>query len=705
MSRKNKIIVSVVGIVIVTLALLGITYAYYLTRIQGNTNTNSISLSTANLLLRYDDGSGAVVKEDIMPGVTFTKTFSVTNEGEGKVDNYVVYLEEVTNDLKRPQDFTYTLTCESTSATSPCSGTDGQFPKLAGIIANNSIDVDVTHTYTMTLTYENLTNTDQSIDMGSTIQGYIQIYNQKDIVDIQGEVTNLNEGDYAQINSIQKISQIVDGEYKFGAVAPGTHTITIRYIDEDGNEQIRSTKTITIQKSTSAGVDGDTINVTDDSQTVTINIDAGGGIFTVDEVISPYSSTFATTIYKNALNVTDEEMASGIAKLSTPLTTPGVSPNGLEGYTEGTLSSETTTYSNISYETVYYGTGYKYDKTTGLYSLTEVNNCIYKECYQNLINKYIAASDEYDFSVVSETNNLEEIYLITNANYSYDEEEGMDSVNIKYKKLTRGEPLYINEATLSNTTDDYGISYYFRGNVKNNFVTYANKCWRIVRIQGNGSVKLILADKDNGCSTSDGYLSTDTKSSYITEENILHEHNSYVNSPLELALTSWLNGGTYTYFDDKDSYQFLDATFVQNISNADQEKLFETKWCNDLNTTQRLLTNKQPSLKCSSSLTFTAKIGMINADEVVYAGNIPNQQTSNYLSTNAQGNSWILSVFNIEGNVGTWTLTNNTLLSEVQDFASLRPMVVLKPNVSISTKTDIATYGQPGTQNNPYVVE
>ena len=38
MNRKQKLIVSITGITIVMLALLGLTYGYYLTRIQGNTN-------------------------------------------------------------------------------------------------------------------------------------------------------------------------------------------------------------------------------------------------------------------------------------------------------------------------------------------------------------------------------------------------------------------------------------------------------------------------------------------------------------------------------------------------------------------------------------------------------------------------------------------------------------------------------------------
>ena len=48
------------------------------------------------------------------------------------------------------------------------------------------------------------------------------------------------------------------------------------------------------------------------------------------------------------------------------------------------------------------------------------------------------------------------------------------------------------EALLASAEDDYGTSYYFRGAVTNNYVEFANKCWRIVRISGDGSVKLIL---------------------------------------------------------------------------------------------------------------------------------------------------------------------------------------------------------------------
>ena len=112
MNRKQKIIVSIAGITIVMLALLGLTYGYYLTNIYGNTNTNSISVTTANLKLVYDDGSSYINLTNIMPGVTTDgvgdnpepKVFTITNDGSVDVE-YSIGMDEITklsmtNDLK-----------------------------------------------------------------------------------------------------------------------------------------------------------------------------------------------------------------------------------------------------------------------------------------------------------------------------------------------------------------------------------------------------------------------------------------------------------------------------------------------------------------------------------------------------------------------------------------------------------------------------
>lgn len=44
---------------------------------------------------------------------------------------------------------------------------------------------------------------------------------------------------------------------------------------------------------------------------------------------------------------------------------------------------------------------------------------------------------------------------------------------------------------LCSAKDAYGTSYYYRGNVTNNYVKFADKYWRIVRINGDGSVRIV----------------------------------------------------------------------------------------------------------------------------------------------------------------------------------------------------------------------
>ncbi|MEG0799493.1 MAG: type II secretion system protein, partial [Bacilli bacterium] len=57
------------------------------------------------------------------------------------------------------------------------------------------------------------------------------------------------------------------------------------------------------------------------------------------------------------------------------------------------------------------------------------------------------------------------------------------------------------EARVGKTEGDKP-TYFFRGSVQNNYVSFAGKMWRIVRINEDGTVKLILG----GNSTEDGYI-------------------------------------------------------------------------------------------------------------------------------------------------------------------------------------------------------
>ena len=57
-------------------------------------------------------------------------------------------------------------------------------------------------------------------------------------------------------------------------------------------------------------------------------------------------------------------------------------------------------------------------------------------------------------------------------------------------------------------SDTYGTSYYYRGNVTNNYVKFADKYWRIIRINGDGTVRVIY---DGTSAHTNGEKSTDRR--------------------------------------------------------------------------------------------------------------------------------------------------------------------------------------------------
>ncbi len=68
--------------------------------------------------------------------------------------------------------------------------------------------------------------------------------------------------------------------------------------------------------------------------------------------------------------------------------------------------------------------------------------------------------------------------------------------------------------------DDYGTSYYYRGAVENNYVKFAGFYWRIIRINGDGSLRIIYDGEqayENGANSSNRYINTSTK--YNTNYN------------------------------------------------------------------------------------------------------------------------------------------------------------------------------------------
>ena len=199
-------------------------------------------------------------------------------------------------------------------------------------------------------------------------------------------------------------------------------------------------------------------------------------------------------------------------------------------------------------------------------------------------------------------------------------------------------------------SDDFGDSYYFRGDVENNYVKFAGFYWRIIRINGDGSIRMIYAGTSahpngyNDISTMDMNIGT-------SAFNSSYNDNAYVGYMYGTAGASDY-ATTHTNTNDSTIKIVLDNWYNTNIKNTDYEQyVVDAIYCNDreldsgtgIGTTDtyykaynRLNTNKTPTLKCNqvndrftkettvSGVTgngaLTYPIGLITADEVAYAG-------------------------------------------------------------------------------------
>ena len=97
------------------------------------------------------------------------------------------------------------------------------------------------------------------------------------------------------------------------------------------------------------------------------------------------------------------------------------------------------------------------------------------------------------------------------------------TVNVTSDEATDG---YVCSAS-----DAYGTSYYYRGNVTNNYVKFADKYWRIIRINGDGTVRVIYDGTSahaNGESSTDRQIGTSAFNNYWKKDNVQETTNSGV---------------------------------------------------------------------------------------------------------------------------------------------------------------------------------
>lgn len=178
MSKKTTIFISIVGVALFVAAISAVSYAYYTSNIE--TSGEATTTTTAAKISADFNGGSALTVTNLIPGDTFTKTFSLTNTGTETI-YYRISMKNVENDFTRQQDITYILT-ENGNPLKKAENGDPikqQFLSAAGPLSDKlSIDEGETKTYSLTITYENEENIDQKDDMLKTISGdiYIEAY-------------------------------------------------------------------------------------------------------------------------------------------------------------------------------------------------------------------------------------------------------------------------------------------------------------------------------------------------------------------------------------------------------------------------------------------------------------------------------------------------------------------------------------------------
>ena len=259
-----------------------------------------------------------------------------------------------------------------------------------------------------------------------------------------------------------------------------------------------------------------------------------------------------------------------------------------------------------------------------------------------------------------------------------------DSNTLKTPITTPGATISTaSEALLASTEDDYGTSYYFRGAVTNNYVQFANKCWRIVRVGGDGSVKLILHNDNttgaaNPCDAANNSASAAfarySGETYKSAFNTNYNDNAYVGFKYGTVGASDY-APTHANTNKSTILTNLEAWYGKNNLKNYEKVIADTVWCNDktnvtdtsydpwsitpnglgyaknvtyYGATQRLVGTSGsaggtgPSLKCNGELSkINSKVGLITADELALAGYAYVQNnTTTYLQENATDTYW-----------------------------------------------------------------
>ncbi len=252
-------------------------------------------------------------------------------------------------------------------------------------------------------------------------------------------------------------------------------------------------------------------------------------------------------------------------------------------------------------------------------------------------------------------------------------------------------------------TNGYGgqseesTTYYFRGNVTNNYVTFAGLTWRIVRINENGTVRLITSSGVGGTNTKFNSTATNYKYGYYTESEYKNSVDSWYSSNITGDNASKVDSGNY--FCEAARVAYNGGTTIGNV-------------------TMTNYSSYTPDLACVTDANdkglVNANVGLLTYDEAILAGGYRDSQNITYylycnylyiLMTPAYWSGTKVATWRSYGNTlsSNWPQYSGAITAAGVDSANdqtgsyrLRPVINLKSTVTVTGS---------GTSGNPYIVE
>ena len=240
------------------------------------------------------------------------------------------------------------------------------------------------------------------------------------------------------------------------------------------------------------------------------------------------------------------------------------------------------------------------------------------------------------------------------------------------------------KSTATNTGEP---TYYFRGNVENNYVSFAGQTWRIVRINEDGTIRIIMQDGING---NTGYKFNSKYNNY--------SYMYYTNSEAKTTLENW-------YQENIGSKENFNSEVATGNYYCEQAKAkYSDSWTSG-SATMTTYNKYTPDFKCSSDGNgkgiVNASVGLLSYDEVVYAGGYYNQNNRDYYLNNLSIYWYTISPSGFFNTSRVWVITRlGTIYNYyegVNDNRCIRPVLNLTADTQISDGD--------GTKENPFVVE